>query len=140
MDERYLELKKEYLDLKAEHEVTKSSNKKLSTENSKLRAKLETPESIAKTETPTLPPAPTPTETQGGGKTEETTQGPHVIKSWHPRYCSDCGTENPGFKNEVACANCGISLGAEEDVKKEGFKVCPNCGRGKENGGGWRKI
>ncbi len=58
---------------------------------------------------------------------ENKKQEPHLVKAWHPRFCPDCGTTNPQFKDEMKCDGCGIHLGSEEDVRQN-LKVCPNCG------------
>lgn len=139
VDEAYRELRVKYLNLEAEHESLKQSNKRLSTDNSKLKTKLEGRESSPKVDHSEIGLESKPPE-KAEEKKEEAKATPHLVESWHPRFCPDCGTQNPDFKNEVECASCGIALGSEEVVKSEKFKVCPNCGKGKENGGGYRRV
>jgi hypothetical protein len=50
---------------------------------------------------------------------------PHFIGSWQ-RYCPTCGDQNPEFKDETVCEDCGTHLGAKQIVEK--LKACPNCG------------
>jgi DNA-directed RNA polymerase subunit RPC12/RpoP len=50
---------------------------------------------------------------------------PHYIGAWQ-RFCPTCGDENPDFKDETQCEDCGAHLGAKETAEK--LKACPNCG------------
>jgi hypothetical protein len=63
-------------------------------------------------------PAPTPEHGHTEGQ-------PHYIGSWQ-RYCPTCGDQNPDFKDETTCDDCGVHLGAKEIAAK--LKACPNCG------------
>jgi hypothetical protein len=163
LENDYRALKKKQLDTEAELIAMKESNKRYSTTLSKMKKKYEGTDSlpiesdqaqIAKSsaaehphgsnEPPAeplmpseppkgLPPAPGVLE-----KAKEETV--HLVKSWSPRFCPDCGTKNPDFQDEVQCHNCKIGLGAKSKVQSGEFKVCPNCGLGKDNGGGWEFV
>jgi hypothetical protein len=57
---------------------------------------------------------------------------PHFAGSWE-RYCPTCGEQNPGFKDETVCKDCGTHLGAAADIKTEEnpggvVTACWNCG------------
>jgi len=141
-------------------EESKASNKRLSTQNSKLRTKgggIETTEkevsalnsSVAEhshdekkaQEEPKAPVEPTGGLPPAPGVASKTGEDSvHLVKSWSPRFCPDCGTKNPEFKDEVQCHSCKVGLGAKEKVTGPEFKVCPNCGKGKDNGGGWEYV
>lgn len=70
---------------------------------------------------PPAPPAPHDPEADHGHETGK----PHYIGAWQ-RYCPTCGDENPEFKDETQCEDCGAHLGAKETAEK--LKACPNCG------------
>jgi len=72
----------------------------------------------SKTSTPPAPPDP---EADHGHETGK----PHYIGAWQ-RFCPTCGDENPDFKDETQCEDCGAHLGAKETAEK--LKACPNCG------------
>lgn len=155
-----LDAQRRLIRLEAELEESKASNKRLSTQNSKLRTKgvgIETTEKEVSAlsssvtehshdekkaqEEPRAPVEPTGGLPPAPGVTEKTKGEPtHEVKSWAPRYCPDCGTKNPAFQDEVQCHNCKIGLGAKAKVTSSEFKVCPNCGKGKDNGGGWEFV
>jgi hypothetical protein len=120
-----LATKKRLIDIQAENETMKEKLKQLQTQLSKLRKATGT-ESVQAPEPPKEPTAPSPAPEKKEEKEEPT---PHLVKSWFPRFCPDCGTLNPGFKDETKCKTCGIHLGAEENVKAN-LKACPNCGSG----------
>ena len=67
------------------------------------------------------PPAPHDPEADHGHETGK----PHYIGAWQ-RFCPTCGDENPEFKDETQCEDCGAYLGAKETAEK--LKACPNCG------------
>ncbi len=150
-----LEKERELIRLKADLEETKASNKRLSTRYSKLIAKegeskaSEEKSSVAEhsatehfhaQEEPKAPPEPSGGLPPAPG-VAETKPKTHEVKSWMPRFCPDkgCGMKNPEFKDEVQCAKCKIGLGAKANAL-ENIGVCPNCGLGKDNGGGWEYV
>lgn len=133
-----MEKSKELIETRAELDVMKDKLKHTQTQLSKARKVSGADDSLP----PNPPTEPTPPPVPEK-KEEEHGDHPHVIKSWHPKYCPDSGCEARPLrelKNEVECSKCGISLGEEEDVKQPGFAKCPNCGKNKEDGGGYRKV
>lgn len=102
---------------------------KLQKENSKYKRQLGEDDSLPDVAEPSKSPLDAPKTEKAASQTPLST--PHVVKSYQPRYCADCGTANPAFKDETKCSTpgCGVHLGALEAVK--GLKACPNCGGSK---------
>ena len=163
LEKELLDEKKRRINAEAELETLRESNKRLSTQNSKLRKKENDSEPAVEKSSVTehsatehshaqeepkapvepsggLPPAPGVARAASILPPVSGSEGVHLVKSWSPRFCPDCGTKNPDFKDEVQCHNCKVGLGAKEKVTSSEFKVCPNCGRGKDNGGGWEFV
>jgi predicted RNA-binding Zn-ribbon protein involved in translation (DUF1610 family) len=137
-----LEKERELIRTRAELEEMKASNKKLSTQNSKLRKKADDPEDSGPTGPETQdepkapsPPPPSPSPSSGGLQSAEggtKTTANHVVASWEPEWCPDCGTRNPKYEKSkpedplVKCATCNVKLGTQSEAAK--MKACPNCG------------
>ena len=47
----------------------------------------------------------------------------HVVRPWE-KFCPDCGGDNPEYKDETECVDCGMSLGAAKYLPK--ISKCPN--------------
>jgi hypothetical protein len=47
----------------------------------------------------------------------------HMVRPWE-KFCPDCGSDNPEWKDETECVDCHTPLGAVKYVSK--MKKCPN--------------
>jgi len=62
------------------------------------------------------------------GHTDGHAEGvPHFVGKWQ-HYCTHagCEQENPDWKDETKCKDCGMHLGSVETAKS--LARCPNCG------------
>lgn len=73
--------------------------------------------------------------------TEKQARKEHTL-DWVPKFCDKCvepdGSASPNaeFQDETECTNCGLALGSEKYAAT--MVHCPNCGKGKEHGVGYR--
>jgi hypothetical protein len=114
------------IDLEAKGIAREKRVGQLEKEISRLRKEKGADDSLPETPAaPTPAPAPVPEPEKQSGP------APHIVKSYQPRFCADCGTQNPSFKDETVCSTpgCGVHLGSMETVKT--LKACPNCGGSK---------
>lgn len=109
--EEYENLRKEVVTLKKQ--LSAASMREKLVQKNKLKAGKELAEQVEKKEEPK------PQEEKHDEKK------PHYIAEWQ-HYCPTCGDENPDFKDETICKDCGMHLGPMAYVEK--LKVCPNCG------------
>lgn len=79
---------------------------------------------------------PSPTEAQSTQTEPQSGHKMHEIFEWM-RDCPNCGGRNPDYKKPtVKCANCGVPVSSNDDVRKElqekrstdKIKGCWNCG------------
>ena len=112
--EEVADLRKELVESKAAAEKYKKDAQAATARAGKEAKKV----AASKTSTPPAPPDP---EADHGHETGK----PHYIGAWQ-RFCPTCGDENPDFKDETQCEDCGAHLGAKETAEK--LKACPNCG------------
>lgn len=77
-----------------------------------------------------------PTEVSGPQNEPQSGHKMHEIFEWM-RDCPNCGGRNPDYKKPtVKCANCGVPVSSNDDVRKElqekrstdKIKGCWNCG------------
>jgi hypothetical protein len=110
--------------IKTELAKAKEETQRVTKELAALRRKRENKAAVTSNppkEDP-LPSTATEPKTDEHGHTEGM---PHYVGSWQ-RYCPTCGDQNPEFKDETVCEDCGQHLGAKDLVQK--LKACPNCG------------
>jgi|SRR5271157_4511426 len=63
---------------------------------------------------------------------EKQLETPHYVGPWQ-KFCPTCGDQNPAFKDETECIDCGEPLGAAANLKTEknpsgALIACPRCG------------
>jgi predicted RNA-binding Zn-ribbon protein involved in translation (DUF1610 family) len=131
LEDELLTKSKEAIELRAQLEDTGRKLKNAQTTISKLKKEGLTEEA------PPTPVQTVPASDLTSNPPEKKEEAkPHLVKAWFPRFCpdKDCelskqrGThENPSFKDETKCTDCGLHLGAEENVKQN-LAACPNCG------------
>lgn len=63
---------------------------------------------------------------------EKQPEAPHFVGPWQ-KFCPTCAEQNPDFKDETVCVDCGEPLGAAKNLKTKdnpngALIACPRCG------------